>query len=215
MGSSKRTESRERIPESLLLILTAVLLGLIAVLTAWTGYQAARWGGIATNFVLQSNAARGQSSVASLTANELALLDIQIFIEWVDATLVGDTERANFYQQRMRDEAKPAFDAWLATDPFTNVDAPDSPFAMPQYVLQKRIESQQLADQAAAFFEQYKEASQKSLDFVLTAVILASALFFTGLSSRIKRRQIEAILIGLSIMLLVYGVVRIIILQIS
>ena len=215
MGSSKRTAFVERIPESLLLILTAILLGLIAVLTAWTGYQAARWGGIATNFVLQSNAARGQSAVASLTANELTMLDIQIFIAWVDATLEGNTELADFYEQRMRDEAKPAFDAWLATDPFTNADAPGSPFAMPQYILQKRVESQQLADQSAAFFDQYREASQKSLDFVLTAVILASALFFTGLSSRLKRRQIELILIGLSIILLVYGIVRIIILQIS
>ena len=199
----------------MLVVLTAVLLGLIAVLTAWTGYQAARWGGIATNFVLESNAARGQSSVASLTANEMTLLDIQIFIEWVNATLEGNTERAGFFQQRMRDEARPAFDAWLAMDPFNNNDAPDSPFAMPEYILQKRIESQQLADQAAALFEQYRIASQKSLDFVLTTVILASALFFTGLSSRLKRRQIELVLLGLSIILLGYGLARIIILQIS
>jgi hypothetical protein len=205
----------EKVPENVLLILTAVLLGLIAVLTAWTGYQAAKWGGIATNFVLQSNAARSQSSNASLTANELTLLDIQVFIEWVNATLEGNTERANFYEQNMRDEARPAFDAWLAADPFNNADAPNSPFILPQYILQKRVESQQLADQSVAFFEQYKVASQKSLEFVLTAVILASALFFTGLSSRLKRRQIELILIGLSIILLVYGVVRIIILQIS
>jgi hypothetical protein len=164
---------------------------------------------------LQSNAARAQSSNASLTANELTQLDIQIFIEWVNASLEGNTEQANFYEQHMRDEAKPAFDAWLATDPFNNIDAPKSPFTMPQYILQKRVESQQLAAESAVFFEQYKNAAQKSLDFVLTAVILASALFFIGLSSRLKRRQIELILIIFSIALLGYGLVRIIVLQIS
>ncbi len=207
--------SEERQLNKATIIIITAMLGLITVLTALSGYESANWGGIATDFALQSNSAQSQASEASLTANQLQILDIQIFTEWVNATVQGDTARATFYQRRMRDEAKPAFNAWLATDPVNNKEAPTSPFAMPQYVLQKRIDAQKFDDQAAAFYKQYQAASQKSSDYVLTTVVLASALFFTGFATRIGVRQIDRILILFAIILLAYGIYRIIIIQFS
>ncbi len=208
-------EDEKRQKGRLIIIITTVLLGLITVLTAWSSYQAAKWGGIATDLTLQANSAQSQSSEASLTANQLTLLDIQLFIQWINATFQGNTDLANLYQQRMRDEAKPAFDAWLATDPFNNKNAPNSPFIMPQYTLQKRVEAQQLADQSTAFYSQYQTASQHSDDYVLTTVILASALFFTGFATRIGWRQIELTLVIFALILLAYGIYRILVLQLS
>jgi hypothetical protein len=211
----QESESQERKPAKVNIIISTTLLGLIAVLTAWSGFQSAKWGGVATDFSLQSNSARSQSSEASLTANQLQILDIQIFMEWVNATLQEDTARATFYQRRMRDEAKPAFNAWLATDPANNKDAPTSPFVMPQYILQSRTDAQKLEDQAAAFYKQYQAAAQRSTEYILTTVILASALFFTGFSTRIGWRQIEITLILMAIALLAYGIYRIVVLQFS
>jgi hypothetical protein len=122
-GAPKISKSEEGNPDKATILITSVLLGLIAVLTAWSGFQSAKWGGIATDFSLLSNSSRSEASEASLTANQLQILDIQIFTEWVNAFLQGDTVRATFYQRRMRDEAKPAFNAWLATDPANNKDA--------------------------------------------------------------------------------------------
>ena len=44
-----------------------------------------------------------------------------------------DQPRADFYAERFRGEFKPAFDAWLATKPLANPDAPPSPFEMAEY----------------------------------------------------------------------------------
>ena len=40
-----------------------------------------------------------------------------MFFQWVNATATGDAELADFYTDRFRPEFRPAFDAWLATDP--------------------------------------------------------------------------------------------------
>jgi hypothetical protein len=90
-----------------------------------------------------------------------------------------------------------------------------SPFGMPQYVLQSRIDAQKLDDQSVVFYKLYQEAEQRSTDYVLTAVVLASALFFAGFASRVVWRQIELILIAFAIILLAYGIFRIIVLQFS
>jgi hypothetical protein len=215
MEFSEGPENKEHEFDRTTVIVITVLLGLITVLTAWSGFQSAKWGGAATDLALQSNVARSKSSEASLTANQLEILDIQVFIEWVNATIQGDTVRANFYQLRMRDEAKPAFNAWLATDPVHNKNAPTSPFILPEYVLQKRIEAQQLDDQSAALYKRYQAADEHSNEYVLTTVVLASALFFTGFATRIGWRQIEYTLLLFAILLLGYGIFRMVVLQIS
>ena len=38
------------------------------------------------------------------------------------------------YERRFSPEYKVAFDAWLATDPFSNPEAPPGPSFMPEYV---------------------------------------------------------------------------------
>ena len=51
-------------------------------------------------------------------------VDVATFIQWVDANAHDDEDLADFYEARFRDEFQPAFDAWLATDPLVNPDAP-------------------------------------------------------------------------------------------
>ena len=68
-------------------------------------------------------------------ANRQGQIDVALFTQWVDAYVREETELADFYRGRFRDEFKPAFQAWVATEPRTNPDAPLSPFAMPEYKL--------------------------------------------------------------------------------
>ena len=57
-------------------------------------------------------------------------VDVATFIAWADAERRGEEKVAAFYVDRFRDEFRPAYDAWIATDPFTNPAAPPTPFAM-------------------------------------------------------------------------------------
>src|SRR4029453_8069306 len=81
-------------------------------------------------------------------AGQLTQIDVATFTQWVNATVAGDTELADFYRARFRDEFTPAFDAWIAPDPLTNPDAPETPFAMPEYVIAEAQKAEQLNQEA-------------------------------------------------------------------
>lgn len=59
------------------------------------------------------------------------LFDVSLFNEWLDATYNDETGLAGAYEKRFRPEFRPAFEAWLATDPFDNPNAPPGPLDTP------------------------------------------------------------------------------------
>lgn len=180
---------------SFIVIATTVVMGLIAIATAWSGFQATKWSGQMSNSYAAANVNRSNSVVASLTANQQMLLDIQLFVEFINAYADGDTERQEFYLNRMREETKPVVDAWLATNPATNPDAPTSPFVMPDYVLAKRLEAERYENEAVNLSQQALEANKNGDNYVATTVILASGLFFAGIATRFKWPQIELVIL--------------------
>jgi hypothetical protein len=93
---------------------------------------------------------------------------------------------AAFYQARFRPEFKPAFEAWLATNPFTNKAAPRTPFAMRQYRLKASAEADKLDLAAAADSQVAKDANERADNYVLAVVLFASALFFAGISTKLQ-----------------------------
>ena len=98
-------------------------------------------------------ALRIESTKAAGLADTQTQIDVATFTQWVDAYAQEQTELADFYYRRFRAEFKPAMDAWVATMPLRNPDAPLTPFAMPEYQLEARTESEQLEDEAESFRE--------------------------------------------------------------
>ncbi len=184
--------------------LSALLLGLVTIATAWSGYQAARWGGQQSNLFADALGLMAESTQAATEANQLTQVDIALFINYVNAYAGGDEELATFYYERFRPEARPAADAWLLTDPINNPDAPAGPFQMPEYRVSLAEHATQLEEQAARLFEEGKQANQNSDDYILNAVILASALFLAGIALRFDWPPIPiAILVMASILLII------------
>ena len=116
-----------------------MLLACAAVATAFSTYQSTRWRGEQAIQFSKATAARIQSSEAHTRAGQQTQVDIATFIQWVNATGAGKPKLAQFYRHRFRPEFRPAFDAWLATKPITNPDAPPTPFAVPQYRLAEEV----------------------------------------------------------------------------
>lgn len=165
-------------------VIITTMLAFATVGTAWSGYQAARWGGVQSEFYTQAGARRVESVRASNEANSLFFLDVWMYGQWVNATIDGNEDQARFYESRFRDELIPAFDAWWATDPVNNPDAPPGPFGMDEYVLSSAVLAEELQMEAEALFEKGGEANQQSDDYILNTVILASVLFLAGIASR-------------------------------
>ncbi len=166
-------------------VVSTVLLALAAVATAWSSYQANRWNGEQAKAFSRGNALRIEASRAAGLAESQTEVDVATFIQWVDATATDEAELAEFYLDRFRAEFRPAFDAWMATDPFTDPDAPPTPFAMDQYRLEANAEAERLDAAAEESSAIARRNVQRSANYVLAVVLFAVALFFAGMSTKV------------------------------
>jgi hypothetical protein len=162
-----------------------LLLAVAAVATAWSSYQANRWNGEQVKASSRTNAIRIEAARAADLANAQTEVDVATFMQWVDAHARDETELTDFYVKRFRKEFKPAFDAWLATDPLENAGAPLTPFAMPEYRLAATREAAQLDAEAEESAATVRRNIQRSSNYVLCVVLFAVALFFAGVSTKL------------------------------
>lgn len=184
-------------------LLATVLFALATVATAWSGYQASRWNGEQAKASGRANALRIESAKASGTANSLTQIDVATFTQWVDAYAQGQTVLADFYFKRFREEFKPAVDAWIATKPRLNPNAPLTPFAMPQYELAARLESEQLEAEGEAWAARGRASIQRATNYVLCVVLFATALFFAGMSTKLRTARLRVVLLALGLVVFV------------
>lgn len=188
-------------------LLATLLLALAAILTAWAGFESAKWGGVqATNFT-ESGAARTESVRFSTLAGQQASVDVTTFFNWVNA-IVDDLERgaidrptnaadyvptlgtlSGFTFERFREEFKPAVRAWLDTNPFADPGAASSPFELPEYQLAAAAEAERLLAEAEIKAADAGDANQTSDNYVVSAVLFASSLFFAAMSGKLLKTR--------------------------
>jgi hypothetical protein len=178
--SAARPARRDRVE-----IVSTVVMALAAVATAWSSYQANRWNGEQIKTSSRVNAVRIEAARAEGLAESQTEVDIETFIQWVDATATREAALAEFYEDRFREEFRPAFDAWLETDPLTNPDAPPTPFAMDEYRPAAADEAERLDDESERLAAAVRHDVQRSANYVLAVVLFAVALFFAGMSSKL------------------------------
>jgi hypothetical protein len=178
-------------------VAATLLLALAAIATAWATYQSSVWRGNQAKAQSASIAARVESTREADVANRQAEIDVALFIQWVDAFAQGDDELATFYRDRFRDEFVPAFDAWVATRPRENPDAPKSPFAMPEYRLASTVKAAELEELAAAKGLEVQRDIERADGYMLAVVLFAISLFFAALSTKLKSRDMRLTLLGL------------------
>ncbi len=195
--------------EPLAEIIATIILALATLATAWSGYQSARWGGEQSTKFSQAGALRTESTRASTKAGQIAQVDIGLFTNWVNAFAVDNQELVDFYEDRFRPEFELAFEAWLATDPKNNPDAPKSPFSMPEYTVSFAVEADLFEKEAAKTFEEGSAANQISDDYILNTVFLASVLFLSGVQVRMKSVPMRMLIVILGLLILGYGLVNI------
>jgi hypothetical protein len=175
-------------------LVATVLIVLAALATSWSSYQATRWNGEQAAAAGRTNAIRIEASRAQGLAEAQTQVDVATFIAWADADQRGDRALARFYIDRFRDEFLVAFDAWLATDPLTDTDAPPTPFAMDEYQLDSRTQAEELDAEAEASAAEVRLNIQRSSNYVLTVVLYAVVLFFAGMSTRVSTQRLRRVL---------------------
>jgi hypothetical protein len=189
-------------------IVSAILLAMATVLSAWGAYQATRWSGEQANNYAESSSFRADSNRHGTIASRNVQIDVQTFIAWVDAKGHGDDALAEFYVARFRPEFLRAFTDWRSGTGQDAVGLPSgTPFAEPSYVLAEQVLSDDLYAKADAALLEAQHDNQISDDFVLTAVLFASVLFFAGIAARFRPQWIRWTMLGLALIVFSIGLV--------
>jgi hypothetical protein len=183
-------------------IIEALILALIAVATAWSGYQAAKWAGNRAEKYADATRLRITAEGLGTLAGQERIYDTDTFNSWVAAKLDGKEKEAEFFERRFRDEYRPAFMAWLKADPFNSTQAPPGPIFMPQYHNAKHEQFLSFNKQAADITDEGTKAGDTGDQYVRITVLLATVLLITAIGQRFRFRSVRIVFMILAWLLL-------------
>lgn len=186
-----------------------IILTIATLATAWAGYEAGQWNNISASLNFQSTGLRVEAGQLAGKAQQLRAIDVGLFTNWVNAVGNGNTALAEFYQARFRDEFRPAFDAWIATRPLANPDAPDSPFDMEAYHVAAQDRADALIEDAGQLDQSSDLAGNISSNYTLSVLVLAGALLLAGLANRFQWAELRLVVVGAALLVLLLSVVNI------
>lgn len=189
-------------------IVEAVLLSLVAVLAAYSGYAAAKWSTESSVTLAEASAERTAANRADIEAIVTRTLDSASFDAWFTAFTAGNANAQRLAAKRLRPGYRPAFKAWLATDPAHNQSAPAGPAYMPQYVIPQEATAKAHDTQASAAYFRGAEAGSTADKYIRATVFLATVLFLVGISGHFRIRQARLGLIGVAGLILVFAVIQ-------
>jgi hypothetical protein len=187
-------------------ILEAIVLAIVAVATAWSGYQTGRFDGRQAHLYGLSNKHRAEANKAATLSGQQKLYDTTTFGFWYQEKVSGHAEAAALFERRFRPEYRPAFEAWLRTDPFNNPNAPAAPILMPQYRNVAEERSARLDQLATAAFDEGTHAREQGDRYLRNTVLLATVLFLVALAQKFTVRKVRIGLLVVCGVLLVIAV---------
>jgi len=206
---SEAKHGEHTLAHEILEIIEAVVLAVVAIATAWSGYQAALWDGHQDELYGESSHLRIRAEGLTNTANQERLYNASTVVEWLKAAGTGNKKLADMFERRFLPDIIPAFRAWKATDPLNNPNAPAGPQLMPQYHNAKLEQAQKLSEEAEEMFEQGTRARQRSDQYVRLTVVLATVLLLMAVSQRFKTHGVRVALATVAVLLLAFPVIRI------
>jgi hypothetical protein len=195
-------EPKESAGHAILEIVEALVLAIVAISTAWSGYQAALWTGHQSELYGQASKLRIQAEGAATFANQERLYNASTVVEWLKAEAHSDKKLADLFERRLLPEFRPAFEAWKKTDPLNNPNAPAGPQLMGEYRSSKTEAAARLNDQATEVFEQGTKGREISDQYVRATVTLATVLLLIAISQRFTTRRVRVGLLVVAMVLL-------------
>ena len=193
-------------------IIEAFILALVAVATAWSGYQAAEWAGKRSQQYAEATRLRVTAEGLATLAGQERIYDSDTFDSWLAAKLDGKEEAAGFFERRFRDEYRPAFAAWIGTDPFKNAQAPPGPIFMPEYHNAKHEQFLGLNKQAAEIADRGTKSGETGDEYVRITVLLATVLLITAIGQRFRFKAVRIVFMIIAFLMLCLPLLRLLLL---
>ena len=94
-------------------IIAAIVLAIVAIGTAWSGYQAALWTGHQAERYGVASKLRIQAEGVATIANQERLYNASTVVEWLKAEAHGEKKLVDLFERRFLPEVRPADTAIL------------------------------------------------------------------------------------------------------
>jgi hypothetical protein len=183
-------------------LIAVILLSLVAVLTAWCGFESAKWGGDSSVAFSQASAARIEASNYESEARDARSVDLAIYSQWVLAGANGDTDLAEYIEERFSPEFALAFDAWEADGKTER-----GPFVMKEYVPPGTAEGKKATARANSLQADALDFNEKGDNYSLMTVMFALVLFLAAIAQRGVSLLATRIVLGLAGALALTGLI--------
>jgi hypothetical protein len=189
-------------------MLAVLMLGIATIGTAWCGYQASRWNSEQAALAREASDLRVEANRQFGLATQGVLYDANIVSQYAAALSDGDTRLQEFLKTTLiRADFLPVLERWEQA-----VDAGDRP--------PRLLEDRAYLDAQLAGFEQTQataeardvessEAGDTADEYVLMTLLLATALFFAGVTTSFKVPAARLILLTLAALAIAYSLSRI------
>ncbi len=191
------SESPVPAADRLLELIVVLLLGITTVGTAWCGFQATRWNGDSGDLNGVATAQRVEGSRLFGVATQKVTYDSMMVAKYAEASQQGNVKLQQFYRQSViRPEFLPVLDRWEAAvkagDPTVGV------FEDKDYLAEQFAPYEETVAAAEQATQESQQAGEIAEAYVGTTILLATALFFAGITTSFRYRIARILLLILA-----------------
>ena len=214
MSNVSRPERSRQPNNRLSEMLAVLLLGIATIGTAWCGYQASRWNQEQGDISREGSDLRIEANRQFGLATQAIVYDANLVAQYAKAVVDGDTDLQQFFRTTLfRPAFLPVLERW--EEAIKAGETPPNLLQDSEYVGGELADYEATQSKAEAKDLEAKEAGTNGDDYVLVTVLLASALFFAGVTTSFKMQMARLMLIGLAAVLIAYCLSRIVTLPVT
>ena len=193
---------------------TALLMALATVGTAWSSYQSAAFTRRSNRLMNEFNSLERRANLLNIQGMQAASIHAAMFMQLLAAQQAGNEKLAEFYVHRFPPDVRKAYGAWLAERPYENPNADPHPFVPNLYEVRGTREAAEANAQAASKVTEARQAGSTSGQYLANTVLFAAVLFFANTAGKFEQRRVRIVSFCFALAVFTYAVVRIAILPV-
>jgi hypothetical protein len=191
---------------------TALIMALATVGTAWCSYESAAWTRRGNRLMNEYNALDRKAGFLNVQGLQTASIHAAMFMQLLAAKQAGNEKLAGFYAERFPPDVRKAYDAWLAQKPFENPNADPHPFVANLYELRGTREAAEATQTAASRLQEARNAGNLSGQYLANTVLFAATLFFANAAGKFAQPRVRRPAAIFAVAVFAFAVARIVML---
>jgi len=188
---------------------TALIMALATVGTAWCTYQSAVWTRHSNRSSNQFSSLERKAAVLNIQGTQALTIHAAVFMQILAAQQSGNQTLADFYVQRFPPNVRKAYDAWVAQKPFENPNADPHPFVPNLFERPGSREAAEAIASGATQIEDARRAATVSGQYLANTVLFAAVLFFANAASKFEIRWVRRTSFLFAVAVFTFAVVRV------